>query len=82
MPLCLFLSALFTPFGERISNNFNLLCIKLLKIKVIFTFLFIKKMKKNSFKPTWAFYSGDINQDGFVEGSDFPILSNNSDNFI
>ena len=39
-------------------------------------------MKKNSFKPTWAFYSGDINQDDFVEGSDFPILSNNSDNFI
>ena len=39
-------------------------------------------MKKNPFKPTWAFYSGDINQDDFVEGIDFPILSNNSDNFI
>ena len=29
----------------------------------------------------WAFYSGDINQDGFIEGSDFPLLFNSNDNF-
>jgi len=29
----------------------------------------------------WAFYSGDINQDGFIESSDFPILFNSNDNF-
>jgi hypothetical protein len=29
----------------------------------------------------WAFYSGDINQDGFIETSDFPILFNSNDNF-
>ena len=28
----------------------------------------------------WAFYSGDINQDGFIEGSDFPLLINSNDN--
>jgi len=39
-------------------------------------------MKKNPFKPTWAFYSGEINQDGFVVGSDFPILSDKSYNLI
>jgi phosphoribosylformimino-5-aminoimidazole carboxamide ribonucleotide (ProFAR) isomerase len=29
----------------------------------------------------WAFYSGDINQDGFIEGSDFPLLNNDNDAF-
>jgi len=29
----------------------------------------------------WAFYSGDINQDGFIEGSDFPLLFNSNDAF-
>ncbi len=28
----------------------------------------------------FGFYSGDINQDGFIEGSDFPTLLNDSDN--
>ena len=28
----------------------------------------------------WAFYSGDINQDGFIEGSDFSPLFNDNDN--
>jgi hypothetical protein len=29
----------------------------------------------------WAFYSGDLNQDGFIEGSDFPLLFNSNDEF-
>jgi len=29
----------------------------------------------------WAFYSGDLNQDGFIEGSDFPLLFNSNDDF-
>ena len=29
-----------------------------------------------------GYLSTDINGDGFVEGSDYPILNNNSDNFI
>jgi hypothetical protein len=29
----------------------------------------------------WAFYSGDINQDGFIETSDFALLFNSNDNF-
>jgi hypothetical protein len=29
----------------------------------------------------WAFYSGDINQDGFIEASDFPLLNNDNDAF-
>ena len=28
----------------------------------------------------WAFYTGDINQDGFIEGSDFSPLFNDNDN--
>ncbi|MGL2964919.1 beta strand repeat-containing protein [Flavobacterium sp. RSB2_4_14] len=30
----------------------------------------------------FGFYSGDINQDGFIEGGDFPFLFNDSDNFF
>ena len=30
----------------------------------------------------YGFYSGDINQDGFVEASDFPFLFNDIDNFV
>ncbi|MEK8181173.1 dockerin type I domain-containing protein [Flavobacterium buctense] len=30
----------------------------------------------------FCFYSGDINQDGFIEGGDFPILINASDDFL
>ncbi|TBX65986.1 hypothetical protein EZL74_11475 [Flavobacterium silvisoli] len=29
----------------------------------------------------YGFYSGDINQDGFIEAQDFPPLTNDSDNF-
>ena len=29
----------------------------------------------------WAFYTGDINQDGYVDGSDIPILFNSNENF-
>jgi hypothetical protein len=29
----------------------------------------------------WAFYSGDINQDGFIEGSDYTPLFNDNDHF-
>ncbi|MGL2962857.1 DUF4082 domain-containing protein [Flavobacterium sp. RSB2_4_14] len=29
----------------------------------------------------FGFYSGDLNQDGFIEGQDFPFLSNASDEF-
>ena len=29
----------------------------------------------------WAFYSGDINQDGFIESADFPPLYNSNDEF-
>ena len=29
----------------------------------------------------WSFYSGDINQDGFIEASDFPLLNNDNDAF-
>jgi hypothetical protein len=30
----------------------------------------------------YGFYSGDINQDGFIEGADFPVLINASDDFL
>ncbi|PJE45264.1 MAG: hypothetical protein CUR32_00070 [Flavobacterium sp.] len=30
----------------------------------------------------YGFYTGDINQDGFIEGSDFPFLFNDIDNFL
>ena len=30
----------------------------------------------------YGFYSGDINEDGFIEGADFPILINASDDFL
>ena len=29
----------------------------------------------------WAFYSGDINQDGFIEAMDFPLINNDNDAF-
>ena len=29
----------------------------------------------------WAFYSGDINQDEFIEILDFPLLFNDNDNY-
>ncbi|MFY8009612.1 MAG: GEVED domain-containing protein [Flavobacterium sp.] len=30
----------------------------------------------------YGFYSGDLNQDGFIEGLDFPFLFNDIDNFL
>ncbi len=30
----------------------------------------------------YGFYSGDINQDGYIEGADFPVLINASDDFL
>jgi hypothetical protein len=30
----------------------------------------------------WAFYTGDLNQDGFIDGNDFPVFDNDSFNGV